>query len=397
MILNNYIYLLFRIIINNLLMQKIILFVAIVATSISFSQQQDEQLNIAQSQLLNLADLQSGLTIGGYGEINYNDFDSGPSELDVKRLILLFAYKFDDRVSFITEIEYEHVKEVYIEQAWLNYALADNTNIRAGLLLVPMGIINEYHESTTFNGVERPTLDNKIVPTTWREIGMGIAGRIPELSMKYQAYVMNGPLSYNGSYMLKGSNGLRDGRQKGAESQGSDANFAARLDYFGLLGLRLGASYYTGKTQTSDKSIMGSQIGVNMLGFDARYLKNNFSARAQFINAFLSNTEKYNLAGDKDLGSKMGGYYLEAAYNMLPMGAIQRLDLFVRYENLNQHKEVEGQLKKNLALHRKEWTFGVSYHLSRGSVFKIDYQSKSTALETSKAKGQFNMGIGIFF
>ena len=342
MILNNYIYLLFRIIINNLLMQKIILFVAIVATSISFSQQQDEQLNIAQSQLLNLADLQSGLTIGGYGEINYNDFDSGPSELDVKRLILLFAYKFDDRVSFITEIEYEHVKEVYIEQAWINYALTDNTNIRAGLLLVPMGIINEYHESTTFNGVERPTLDNKIVPTTWREIGMGIAGRIPELSMRYQAYVMNGPLSYNGSYMLKGSNGLRDGRQKGAESQGSDANFAARLDYFGLLGLRLGASYYTGKTQTSDKSIMGSQIGVNMLGFDARYLKNNFSARAQFINAFLSNTEKYNLAGDKDLGSKMGGYYLEAAYNMLPMGAIQRLDLFVRYENLNQHKEVEG-------------------------------------------------------
>ena len=82
---------------------------------------------------------------------------------------------------------------------------------------------------------------------------------------------------------------------------------------------------------------------------------------------------------------------------MLPIEARQRLDLFVRYENLNQHKEVEGSLEKNLALHRKEWTLGVSYHLSRGSVFKIDYQSKGTALEGSKAKGQFNMGIGIFF
>ena len=396
MILNNCIYLLFRIIINNLLMKKTILIMMLVATAFSFSQE-DEQLNIAQTQLLNLADLQSGLTIGGYGEINYNDFDTGPSELDVQRLVLLFAYKFDDRVSFITEIEYEHVKEVYIEQAWLNYALADNTNLRAGLLLVPMGIINEYHESTTFNGVERPTLDNKIVPTTWREIGMGIAGRIPEFSMRYQAYIMNGPISYNGSYKLKGTNGLRGGRQKGAESQGSDANFAARLDYFGLLGLRLGASYYTGKTQTTDTSIIGSQVGVNMLGLDARYVKNNFSARAQYINAVLSDTEKYNLAGDKDLGSKMGGYYLEAAYNVLPIEARQRLDLFVRYENLNQHKEVEGSLKKNLALHRKEWTLGASYHLSRGSVFKIDYQSKGTALEGSKAKGQFNMGIGIFF
>ena len=90
MILNNCIYLLFRIIINNLLMKKTILIMMLVATAFSFSQE-DEQLNIAQTQLLNLADLQSGLTIGGYGEVTYNDFDTGPSEIDVQRLIILFA------------------------------------------------------------------------------------------------------------------------------------------------------------------------------------------------------------------------------------------------------------------------------------------------------------------
>ena len=158
------------------------------------SAQESQQLNSYQQQFLNLSKLESGLTIGGYGEVTYNDYDSGPSELDVQRLVMLFAYKFDDRVSFITEVEYEHVKEVYIEQAWLNYALNDNTNLRAGLLLVPMGIVNEYHEPTTFNGVERPTLDNKIVPTTWREIGMGISGRFDNLNMRYHAYIMNGPL-----------------------------------------------------------------------------------------------------------------------------------------------------------------------------------------------------------
>lgn len=378
-------------------MRKTIVIIIMSVATFSFSQEEDEQLNIAQTQLLNLGDLQSGLTIGGYGEINYNDFDNGPTELDVQRLVLLFAYKFDDRVSFITEIEYEHVKEVYIEQAWLNYALADNISLRAGLLLVPMGIINEYHESTTFNGVERPTLDNKIVPTTWREIGIGIAGRVPDLSIRYQAYIMNGPISYNGLYKLQATDGLRDGRQNGAQSQGSDANFATRLDYFGLLGLRLGVSYFTGKTQTTDKSIIGSQVGVNMLGIDARYVKNNFSARAQYINTSLSNTDKYNLAGDKDLGSKMGGYYIEAAYNILPIEATQRLDLFIRYENINQHKEVKGSLNKNLALHRKEWTIGGSYHLSKGSVFKMDYQSKENAINSINNIGQFNMGIGIFF
>jgi len=126
------------------------------------SAQESQQLNSYQQQFLNLSKLESGLTIGGYGEVTYNNYDSGPSELDVQRLVMLFAYKFDDRVSFITEVEYEHVKEVYIEQAWLNYALTDNTNLRAGLLLVPMGIVNEYHEPTTFNGVERPTLITKL-------------------------------------------------------------------------------------------------------------------------------------------------------------------------------------------------------------------------------------------
>ena len=358
--------------------------------------QNAEQLNSYQQQFQNLANLESGLMIGGYGEVTYNDPDEGASELDVQRLVILLAYKFDDRVSFITEIEYEHVKEVYIEQAWLNYALNDNTNLRAGLLLVPMGIVNEYHEPTTYNGVERPTLDNKIVPTTWREIGIGVSGRLNNMNMRYQAYIMNGPKSYDGTYKLKGANGLRGGRQKGAESIGSNSNFASRLDFYGILGLRLGMSYYNGKTQTIDRGMIGTQVGVSMTGLDARYVKNNFSARYQYINANLTDTNQYNRVSGKDLGSQMSGYYVEAAYNLLPIDARQRFDVFVRYEDLDQHKSVTQSLRKNLSYHMQEWTVGVSYHLSKGSVFKMDYQSKGTAANDN-TKGQINMGIGVFF
>ena len=358
--------------------------------------QNAEQLNSYQQQFQNLANLESGLMIGGYGEVTYNDPDEGASELDVQRLVILLAYKFDDRVSFITEIEYEHVKEVYIEQAWLNYALNDNTNLRAGLLLVPMGIVNEYHEPTTYNGVERPTLDNKIVPTTWREIGIGVSGRLNNMNMRYQAYIMNGPKSYDGAYKMKGANGLRGGRQKGAESIGSNPNFASRLDFYGILGLRLGISYYNGKTQTIDKSMIGTQVGISMTGLDARYIKNNFSARYQYINANLTDTNQYNRVSGKDLGSQMSGYYVEAAYNLLPIDARQRFDVFVRYEDLDQHKSVTQSLRKNLSYHMQEWTVGVSYHLSKGSVFKMDYQSKGTAANDN-TRGQINMGIGVFF
>ena len=80
------------------------------------------------------------------------------------RMVLLFGYKFNDKVQFVTEIELEHVEEVYVEQAFLQYSLNDHVNLRGGLMLVPMGIINEYHEPTTFNGVDRPSVDKSIVP-----------------------------------------------------------------------------------------------------------------------------------------------------------------------------------------------------------------------------------------
>ena len=358
-----------------------------------------DQYNSASTQLNNLLSSERGLSIGGYGEITYNNLEgkSDPAEIDVQRLVILFAYKFDDRTSFVTEIEYEHVKEVYVEQAFINYVLADGVNLRGGLMLVPMGIINEYHEPTTFNGVERPSLDSKIVPTTWREMGIGVSGRINNASIRYQAYVMNGFLSYGDSHKLRGLDGLRKGRQKGAESVGSDVNFAGRIEYYGLPNLKFGLSYYTGNTQTTAPEISNTQIGLSMVGLDYRYKNGKLSSRGQFISSSLSDTEAYNLEGNTDVGSAMGGYYVEGAYNLLPLDSRQKLDIFLRYENFNTHQKTAGALIANDAYHRNETTFGLSYHLASGAVFKADYQSKGTAVEGSDAVGQFNLGLGVFF
>lgn len=358
-----------------------------------------DQYNSATTQLNNLNSINKGISIGGYAEITYNNLEgsSTPAEIDVQRLVMLFAYKFDDRTSFVTEIEYEHVKEVYVEQAFINYSVADGINLRGGLMLIPMGIINEYHEPTTYNGVERPSLDSKIVPTTWREMGIGVSGRINNASIRYQAYLMNGFLSYGESHKIRGLDGLRKGRQKGAESVGTDVNFAGRIEYYGLPKLKLGVSYYTGNTQTTTPEISNTQIGLSMFGLDYRYVNGRLSSRGQLISASLSDTEAYNLAGNTDLGSAMGGYYAEGAYNLLPLDSRQKLDIFLRYENFNTHQKTAGNLIANDAFHRNETTFGLSYHLANGAVFKADYQSKGTAVEGSDAVGQFNLGLGVFF
>ena len=368
-------------------------------TTAADSLAQSLQINGYQRILSNLRGIPQGVTIGGYGEILYNQPNNLNGELDVQRLVMLFGYKFDERVQFVTEIEYEHVKEVYIEQAFVNYSIANAVNIRAGLMLVPMGIINEFHEPTTFNGVERPSMDNKIVPTTWREIGIGVAGRLDGLALRYQAYLFNGFISHDGEDgKLKGSNGLRGGRQKGAESMVDQFNLSAKLDYYGIPNLHIGLSGYQGRTQADDNvnDALGSDIGVSMIGLDARYKWMNFSARGQYVHANLSDTEAYNAFTGRDLGSELEGYYVEAAYNILPITNKQRLEAFVRYEQYDTHNAVAGNLTKNLAYDRQEWTTGLSYHMSIGTVFKVDYQSKSTGVANSQY-GQFNVGVGVWF
>ena len=168
-------------------MRKAILSLIIIFSSFVLSgqnKQSYDSLQISSNQriLNNLAGLPQGITLGGYGEVLYNKPENLNAEIDIQRLVLLFGYKFDERVQFVTEIEFEHVKEVYVEQAFVNYNLTQGLNIRAGLMLVPMGIINEFHEPTIFNGVERPSLDKYIIPTTWREIGIGLSGRLNRIS-----------------------------------------------------------------------------------------------------------------------------------------------------------------------------------------------------------------------
>lgn len=360
---------------------------------------QSLQINGYQRILNNLSGIPQGVTIGGYGEILYNQPEKINGELDVQRLVMLFGYKFDDRVQFVTEIEFEHVKEVYVEQAFVNYSIGNAVNLRAGLMLVPMGIVNEFHEPTTFNGVERPSMDNKIVPTTWREIGIGVSGRLDGLALRYQAYLFNGFISHDGEAgKLKGSNGLRSGRQKGAESIVDQFNLSAKLDYYGIPNLRVGLSGYQGRTQADDSvnSTLGSDIGVAMIGIDARYKWMNFSARGQYVNAQLTDTAAYNDFTGRDLGSELEGFYIETAYNLLPITNKQRLDAFLRYEQYDTHKSVAGNLTRNPAFDRQEWTTGLSYHMSIGTVFKVDYQSKSTGLADSQY-GQFNVGVGVWF
>ena len=359
------------------------------------------------------------LTIGGYAQIDYNQpLNSGTynnGNLDIHRLVLLFGYKFNSRTQFITEIEFEHVKEVYVEQAFLDYRINNFMNLRAGLMLVPMGIVNEYHEPPTYNGVERPLLDKYIVPSTWRELGVGITGNVPNANLRYQAYIMNGFSSYNDGPVLRGSDALRKGRQKGAESFVSAPNLAAKAEYYGFRGLNLGVSGYFGNTQSTmynglekndAAAVAGADstvVGISMIGLDARYSMKGVMVRGQLNYANISNTEQYNHLSNpdnkvNDLGSALFGYYIEAGYNVFQSAASIKTELipFIRYSEVNTHHKTAAEISANDAYHRTIITTGLGWKVSPGAIFKVDMQFLKTKAEDSYST-VFNAGVGIWF
>jgi len=386
-------------------MKKIVLSVSVALLTIGTNAQNSAERILANNE---------GLHIGGYAQVDMNLPLSDENihyngTLDVHRLVTFIGYNFNSKASFISEIEFEHVTEVYVEQAFLNYKLKNYISVQAGLMLIPMGIQNLYHEPPTFNGVERTNVDKYIVPTTWREMGVAISGSLEEHDVNYQLMMVNGFNGYDDAGVFGGKKGLRSGRQKGAKSYMTEMDFAGRVSYYGMPGFNLGASFYKGESETSmynglnldDEAAVASadssKIGIQMLGVDARYTNGPIQARAQYIVADLENTSAYNNFANSDLGSVMTGYYLEGGYNLLNnKDTDNELVVFARYENYNTHAEVAEGMDANLAYNRTENTIGLTYKIASGAAFKADYQVfKNDA--SSVEKKQFNLGVAVWF
>ena len=394
-------------------MRKFIALTTVLITiSVASAQNTDSIYNTKNSAQTLIAAKSGKLLMAAYGEAHYNQpVNKGKIQngnMDIHRQVLLFGYKFNNKTSFITEIEIEHIKEVYLEQAFLNYQLKPWLNFQGGLLLIPMGIVNEYHEPTTFNGVERPTIDKVMVPSTWRELGTGFTGNVPNANFRYQIFAVNGPMGYNGSTRLSGSAPIRGARQKGSEAKMRQPDLSAKVNYYGIRGLNIGASVYMGTTESSlfanlqtDSSAHvamadSSVIGVKMFGLDYRYTRKQFETRGQVIYGMYSNTSAYNQFANSDLGTTAYGYYLECGYDISKMLKIKnKLVPFVRYSNYNTHYQTNTETPANPNYDQTIITTGLSLFLDEAFVAKADFQRFTDG--NNNTNNQVNLGLGFWF
>ncbi|MEY8213312.1 MAG: porin, partial [Colwellia sp.] len=149
----------------------------------------DQKLNATADQIEITANdsVFTNTTIGGYGELHYNNYKDTDAKIDFHRFVLYFGHEFSDSVRFFSEFELEHsiagdgkAGEIELEQAYVEVDINENLTSKVGLFLIPVGIINETHEPPTFYGVERNGVEKNIIPATWWEAGAAINYKISE-------------------------------------------------------------------------------------------------------------------------------------------------------------------------------------------------------------------------
>jgi hypothetical protein len=347
-----------------------------------------------------------GVSIGGYGEFLYEDADE-EAELDLLRAVLYFGYKFNDRFVFNSEVEYEHAgEEIGVEFAYLDYLWRPQANLRAGLLLLPMGFLNELHEPTTFLGANRPETERRIIPTTWSENGFGLFGEAGPLS--YRTYVVAG-LAATGFE----AGGLREGRQEGIESNAEELAWVGRLDYTGIPGLLIGGSAYVGNSGSGSHGEEGEEeefsladeegeveVGTRILEGHVEWKWRGLELRALAVQADLDDVAELNealdLHGTGSVGERLTGRYVQAGYDLFAgRGGEKALIPYARWETFNTQDRVPAGFAADPANDVEILTLGIEYKPIDQIVIKVDHQNIDN--EAGTGTDQFNVLLGWIF
>ncbi|MEZ5528457.1 MAG: porin [Porticoccaceae bacterium] len=333
-----------------------------------------------------LAEWAEKTTVGGYGEVHYNNLTSDNSstdkdEFDLHRFVLFFGHQFNDNLRMYSELEVEHdiacsdcEGEVEVEQAYVEWDYAENHRAKAGVFLMPVGIINETHEPDTFYGVERNNVEKDILPATWWEAGAMFSGELTQ-GLSYDVGV------HSGLFIDPEGNkfAVRNGRQKASEAEGNDLAYTARLKYTGVPGLELATTL-----QYQSDLFQGygdEEADATLWEAHAIYNRGAFGIRALYAHWDIDDAIDAFKAG----ADEQEGFYIEPSYKLT-----EKLGLFARYS------EWDNQAGDSSDTEKQQYDIGLNYWLDEHVVLKADYMRQEVESNDPELRG-FNLGVGWSF
>jgi hypothetical protein len=346
----------------------------------------------------------SSTGLSGYMDFHYNKVTQQDGELDFHRFVLLVTHRFSDRIRFVSELELEHAfvegleesGELELEQAYVDFLLSRSFSVRAGMVLMPVGIINERHEPPVFYGVERPLVETVIIPTTWFEVGAGVHGEVGR-GWRYRAYVTS-PLD---AAEFSAEEGLRNGRQKGDRTNIGRAAATGRLEFVGIRGLTTGVGFWAGESGFAFRPRF--DVPVRLFEGDVRYSRDRFEGRALFAQVGISNAGELNDAITRTTGVNpniartLQGGYLEASYRVVSGAGFGDIGAFVRYENVDTQFRMPAGYVPLEEFDRDAWVVGATYWPEPDIAIKVDYVHQRNQSAVITAPSSFNVGLGWWF
>ena len=346
---------------------------------------------VAEASEQNSSPLFSGknTTIGGYGEVHFNNLqdqngDSDKDQVDVHRFVLYFGHEFTDDLRFFSELELEHSLsgdgkpgEVELEQAYIEYDLNEQNSVKGGVFLVPVGILNETHEPNTFYGTERNAVEKNIIPSTWWEAGVAFSGELSH-GFSYDLALHSGlDVSKEGTVT---SFKIRDGRQKVAEAQANDLAYTGRVKWTGMPGVELAATMQYQEDMTQGN--IADSDGGTLFETHAVIERGPFGLRALYA--------QWDLDGD---APKVAGYDEQDGWYVEPSFRInEHFGVFARYsewDNQAGDSSIESEFE--------QIDLGVNWWPHKNVVVKADYQWQDAESDSAKELNGFNLGIGYEF
>lgn len=374
------------------------------APQIELTDERRRALGLAPSAAATYRRATQGVSFAGYGEMLLENFASEneaggrgapTTRLDFLRAILYTGYRFNDKFLFNSEIEVEHGNEIWVEFAYVDYLANEHLTLRSGMLLLPLGLTNEFHEPTVYLGARRPETEQRIIPSTWRENGAGVLGSAGMVN--FRVYVTNG---------LRGagftSAGLRGGRQRGSNALAANLALSGRVDLTPVPGVFGGVAFYHGGSGQEQVVLDGSRldVGTTVVEVHGQAQLRGWDVRALFAEASIDGagtvSRALRLPVAAPLADTMRGGYLQAGYNVLSQVATDlAITPYIRYEHVDTQHRIPAGFTKDWSRDGTFRTLGVEIKPIGNIVIKTDYQWVSNAANTGRS--QFNINLGYVF
>ena len=372
------------------------------------------------------------LSVGGYGEVAmsrnfYSDHvsrysladehknDPSHGRFDIPHAVIYLGYDFGKGWTMGTEIEFEHGGvgmayekedeeggeweqevekggEVELEQFWIQKSFGRWANIKAGHIVVPVGLNNAYHEPLNFFTVYRPEGENTVLPSTWHQTGISFWGKTKGWRYELQFLAgLNSDNFTNTGWINKGPGTPTE------EEIATKYGTALRIDNYCIKGLRIGLSGYyghaIGNSYPNNKDGAESKYkGVVAIGaIDFTYNNYNWIVRGQADYGYLSDAKQLKYFTNRLNGlspfhhsafvSKNAfAYGIEAGYNVFSQieklrQSNQKMYLFGRYEHYNPYASKTKNTSYDYT-NVQRMAVGINYYPVKQIVVKAEYSHR---------------------